>query len=504
MTEQKYHIEIHDARGLAIGDNNQIYQYFLSDRYAPLAHKLITFATLIEEKTQDFVGRRFVFDALDQFLAKAPSGYFIIKGEAGIGKSALMAQLVRTDQCVHHFVVSTQGINRADQFLENVCAQLIASYKLDRPAWLPPEASRDSAFLSALLQEVSQGLEADQHAVILVDALDEVDWRGRIGENVLFLPPTLPKGVFIVVTMRHKEGLPLQVDNSQVFYLDPDSKDNREDVIAYIAQFAQRDAMQPRLQAWGATLNAFTQTMLDKSEGNFMYLRYVLPAIERGEFQHGTLAELPQGLKDYYERHWRQIRAIDEDVWVAYRQPVICYLAAAREPVTVWQVADWSKIAPARVLAAVRDWREFLDEETGGEQKRYRIYHASFQDFLADKDEAKEVNLRQTHSNVADELLRQWEALKAGPVAAAPTAPPAPQVDFVRGLQRLLVLIEQQAPASHLEFLALEARLLENLNAETRYGSTETIRSERLQTVAALNELAQRTGLGTSYTQLCC
>lgn len=46
----------------------------------------------------------------------------------------------------------------ADLFLENVCAQLIARCELDRPAWLPPEASRNSAFLSALLQEVSHGL----------------------------------------------------------------------------------------------------------------------------------------------------------------------------------------------------------------------------------------------------------------------------------------------------------------------------------------------------------
>lgn len=419
----QYATTIRDARGTVIGEHNTIYQTFLSAQYAPLAHKLITFTTLIDEKTQGFVGRRFVFDALEHFRAKTPSGYFIVKGEAGIGKSALMAHLVQVGQYVHHFVVSTQGINRADQFLENVCAQLIARYKLDRPAWLPPEASRDSAFLSALLQEVSEGMTVGEQALILIDALDEVDWRGRTGENVLFLPPALPPGVFFAVTMRHKEGLPLQVDRSQVFYLDPDSDSNREDVRAYIKQFALREAMQPSLSAWDTTVEAFVETMLAKSEGNFMYLRYVLPAIERGEFRHGTLAELPQGLRDYYERHWGQIRAIDEDMWVTYRQPVIGYLAAAREPVTVWQIANWSKIEPARVLAAIRDWREFLEEEPAGDAKRYRIYHASFRDFLADKDEAKEINLRQINSKVADELLRQWTIIQAG---INPHTPPIP------------------------------------------------------------------------------
>ena len=93
-TASKYATTIRDARGTVIGENNTIYQIFLNNQYAPLAHKLITFTTLIEEKTRGFVGRRFVFDALNQFRAKAPSGYFIIKGEAGIGKSALMPHLV--------------------------------------------------------------------------------------------------------------------------------------------------------------------------------------------------------------------------------------------------------------------------------------------------------------------------------------------------------------------------------------------------------------------------
>lgn len=498
----KYMTSIKDARGVVIGDDNTIYQTFLSAGYAPLAHKLITFSTLIEEKTKDFVGRHFVVKQLDEFMKRSPSGYFIIKGEAGIGKSALMAHLVKEQKYVHHFVVGTQGINRADQFLANVCAQLIAKYKLDRPAWLPPEASRDSAFFGSLLEEVSPGLAEKEKAIILVDALDEVDWRAHPWENVLYLPPSLPDGIVMVVTSRHKGDMPLQVEQSQVFYLDPDSPGNQEDVLAYISQFARREAIQQRLQAWDTTVDELAQTMLDKSEGNFMYLHYVLPAIERGEFVNGTLAELPQGLKDYYERHWRQIRTVNEDTWVEFRQPVICYLAVAREPVTVWQVADWAKVPPARVLAAVRDWREFLEEEARDEGKRYRIYHASFQDFLADKDEAKEINLRQSHSNVADELLRQWETMRAGRALQQPTHP-IPEIDYVRGLQRLQSLLNEEAPELEADFLTLEARMLENLNVEARYGATDTLRTERMEVVEALNSLASQAGLAFSYNQLC-
>ena len=57
---------------------------------------IINFDTLIAEKTNGFVGRQFVFDALDAFLSEEKSGYFVIWGEPGIGKTALMGQLVKT------------------------------------------------------------------------------------------------------------------------------------------------------------------------------------------------------------------------------------------------------------------------------------------------------------------------------------------------------------------------------------------------------------------------
>ena len=385
----EYHASIKDARGTVIGSDNQVYNYFLSERYAPLSHKLISFNTLIENKTADFVGRDFVFDQIRRYMRQTSSGYFIIKGEAGIGKTALIAYLVKTQGYAHHFVVSLQGITRPEQFLESLCAQLIAKYKMDRPAVLPPEAGRDSSLFSELLIEISRKLASGEQAVIVVDALDEAMWQPGSRENVLYLPEFLPAGVFIIATTRFKEDLPLSVEHSKVFYLDADSPENRSDALAYIHRYAERTAMKSWLANWRLSPERFANLILAKSEGNFMYLHHVLPAIEDGKFKHGTVDELPQGLLEYYERHWQFIRSVDENAWVDYRQPVICFLASAREPVTVWQIAAWAGLKPARVLAAIRDWREFLDEEVVDGIKRYRIYHASFQDFLAAKDEAK-------------------------------------------------------------------------------------------------------------------
>jgi hypothetical protein len=53
---------------------------------------------------------------------------------------------------------------------------------------------------------------------------------------------------------------------------------------------------------------------------------------------------------------------------------------------------------------AVKDvltaWREFLDEVRTNGETRYRVYHASFQDFLAD-----EVGLLTYHETIGETAL---------------------------------------------------------------------------------------------------
>ncbi|GIF66726.1 hypothetical protein Ais01nite_47610 [Asanoa ishikariensis] len=404
-------VRLRDARGMVIGEHNTVYQNFFDARHAPLAAKLISFADLIAEKTQHFVGRRFAVDAVDQFIARNSAGYLVIEGMPGIGKTSLLAHLAATRGWAHHFVVGALGISRAEQFLENVSAQLIAKYDLDRAAALPPEASRDGSFLAGVLSEVSAGLPDGATAVVLVDALDEVFTLHDVHANVLYLPPTLPRGVFFVVTTRPRERdeLALRTETREFFYLDPRSSANQADVLAYIDGALDRDQLRTRLSAWGATPADFAETLLAKAEGNFMYLHHVLPAIEQGRFADFALDDLPQGLEAYYDAHWRQMRAAGGGDWAALWQPAIVFLAAAREPVTVSQIAAWTGLPPPQIQVAVRRWREFLDVERVDGQRRYRIYHSSFHDFLGAKDD---VDLRAVNSTIADRLLDRYRELK--------------------------------------------------------------------------------------------
>ena len=130
------------------------------------------FQSLIDDKTQDFVGREYVFDAINAFITNNPKGYFTIIGDPGQGKSAILAKYVQDTDCIAHFNQLLQGPNRADQFLESICSQLVERYQLNYDP-LPSNTTEDGEFLSQLLDEAAQKRNGEA-IIIAVDALDEV------------------------------------------------------------------------------------------------------------------------------------------------------------------------------------------------------------------------------------------------------------------------------------------------------------------------------------------
>jgi hypothetical protein len=367
-----------------------------------LKRYVIPSAARVRRWTEGFVGRDFVFDSLDDRLLDLafPGGYVLLRGEPGIGKTAIAAELIRSRNYVHHFNVATGNIRTAREFLPNACAQLIERYGLPYEE-LPPHAEVGSALLSALLAEAVEVAEADGDApvVLVVDALDEAETPAPgSGVNRLALPYDLPDGAYVIATIRAGVDAVLDVARqAEDVVLDEQDPDNLADVEAYIRAFLEGHAavMDGRLREFGVDAGAFVEKVAGASEGNFMYLVHVLPDIAGGRIRpediEGRLENLPGGLDRYYERHWRTMKDGDREAFRRRQQPVICMLAVAREPVTAAKVAEWinandtfGPVDVDEVEDVFEDWIQFLNPEPGDPQC-YRLYHASFLDFLERK-----------------------------------------------------------------------------------------------------------------------
>ena len=366
------------------------------------------FSRYIAEKTTNFTGRQWVFDLINRFLEENQRGYFFLIGEPGIGKTSIAAQLTQENQCIHHFNIRAEGIHNAAVFLQNVCAQLIVAYNLDY-ATLPIRTTDDAGILNELLKEVSEKLDHTQNerCIMVIDALDEVVQTGNVGGiNRLYLPHTLPKGIYIVVTMRNELEIIPRVDCEHAkHYVEADSIGNLRDITHYIEVQSKRDGIQQYVAKQQLEENDFIELMTNKSEGNFMYLYYVLPEIEKGAYHHYSLDIIPRGLQGYYDDHWRRMKGVDTAAWFDHKLPVIMALTQVKKPVSIDLIIDFSQISNQRLIRAVlNEWHQFFYHERvayeGEQQSRYRIYHASFHDFLAQKEEVKDERVSRKDANL--------------------------------------------------------------------------------------------------------
>lgn len=382
-------------------------------------------ATLREQHTAFFVGRQFVLNELDQRLATMSSGYVLLEGQPGIGKSAVLAELVRARDYVHHFNVATGGIRTADQFLRNVCAQLIVRYRLPYQE-LPADAGLDTGFLDEVLRAAVRSARADHELpiVVLVDALDEAEAPAgpdlRAGVNRLKLPASLPEGVVLLASIR--PGVPelLTVSRrAEPIRLRHDDPRNEADVRLYAEAFlARRPEMRQRLAQWRSTAAALTDRVARQSEGNFMYLVYLLEGIARGTVTPATfggLDGLPSGLTEYYRRHWQAMRDLDTARFDRLQRPVVCLLAVAPGAVTAAKITEWindSGLPPVtlrEVTKVITEWRPFF-VELPGSPPRWRIYHRSFLEFLAERADDVDLDEFRAAGLAATDHKIQWDA----------------------------------------------------------------------------------------------
>src|SRR4029079_10270886 len=77
------------------------------------------FESLIAEKIKTFCGRRFVFKAFQDFLKEKPHGYFTIIGDAGMGKSSIVAKYVSEHKSPCYFNILVERRNRPELFLKS-------------------------------------------------------------------------------------------------------------------------------------------------------------------------------------------------------------------------------------------------------------------------------------------------------------------------------------------------------------------------------------------------
>lgn len=383
------------------------------------------FEQLIIEKSKNFVGREFVFTAINEFLHKSHSGYFTIVGAPGSGKSAILAKYVTENPNVIYYNAQVEGKNRADEFITIICNQLVHHYP--GISAIHDNATKEGGLLSLLLQKISEQLEPNQKLIIAIDALDAIDRNSQSSSsNLFYLPRYLPQKVYFILIrrpfLRDKSGLLIETPFQTLDLKDyPDQ--NREDARAYIQNYlTAKSSDLPSLGKAGLRVEAsdslssphflrvtegveqsqlttdnLTEKLTAQNENNFMYLSQILPALIEGFYpQPYQFDRLPPGLEAYYQTHWQRmigngLSAVELDVLRCLVTPQLPFdppqpsslkLRLKKGGVSAAEIAQIIDQDEYEVESVLDNWIEFLQLQQIDGETHYRFYHSSFRDWL--------------------------------------------------------------------------------------------------------------------------
>ncbi|NEO67147.1 MAG: ATP-binding protein, partial [Moorea sp. SIO4G2] len=117
-------------------------------------------------------------------------------------------------------------------------------------------------------------------------------------------------------------------------------------------------------------------------------LCYVFKDIEQRDRQDFSLESLPQGLEDYYEKHW-ELMGLNAKPQPQDKIQIVSILASVNQPVSCSLIAQLAAVDVWIVLEIIKEWKQFLQKQHFNKQQCYTIYHNSFRDFLNSKDEVR-------------------------------------------------------------------------------------------------------------------
>jgi hypothetical protein len=369
-----------------------------------------TAEALIHAKTADFVGRTYIFDAVDRFLQSHDRGVVVIEGDPGAGKTAILAQYIRRTHCIAHFNLRAQGLNTTRHFVRSLSRQMTQLY--GTYSAIRNEEDVDGETVEEVFEELRGRLPEELPLVIAVDALDEA--AADTGDaNPLFLPTIVGKGVYLVITTRPKQGAMRFDGPLGKVSLREYRAQTMIDVRRYLEKKLAETRIAGRVDGSNVSRADFVQRLGEMSDGNFMYLWYTLNDIASSQKLDLDLfmRELPHGLENYYDQHWQVMGMTTEreptiNAWILY---VLCEAAI---PLPAWIISSVLKpltteATPALVQSRLNHWRQFLHTDDSEPPAKYSLYHASFRDFLHRNDivASAGIDLKNASQVIADLLF---------------------------------------------------------------------------------------------------
>ncbi len=356
--------------------------------YATLFSQLhpMDFGQEVSRLTRQFVGRQWLFDQIDEWLTRDDNRLFLVTGDPGIGKSALMAALIHRHPSVraYHFCVADLADSLdPSRFVKSLAAQLatqLVSYRSAVEA-IAPDMTREADPGSLFRRLVADPLRVEtlnDPLIIVVDALDES--LGYVGRNIARVIAErlddLPPAVRVVVSSRQNADVLDLFSAYSPRPIDGMGEHNLRDAESFVRSRLNKPTLVNVVRRVEMPVEVVANAILAKCAGNFLYIRHALEALRVGLIDPRLPDAFPDGLIGIYQSFFRRVFSDSEDYGTV--RPLLDVIVASREPLKAAQIGAFVNLDPFDVEQALQRLSDFFPPRDG----RYQAFHKSISDWL--------------------------------------------------------------------------------------------------------------------------
>jgi hypothetical protein len=327
----------------------------------------------VQDRLNRFVGRQIELSELRQRIdgKMERGGYVVITGEAGQGKSSIIAKLIAEqglERSAYHFIQFGAGPGHQISILRNLMARLILKYHLPE-RYIAGESYpilRD--YFRRVLKDIA---EKGEREVIFIDGLDqlEADSSASHDIDISFLPYPLPTGIVIVVGTRPDKT---QRAIERLANLRPDD--------SYFLRGLSREDFDRLLNARHVPLSAaLSDSLYLHLKQNALYLDLVAqelgmqPNLRSGEL----IARLANNPDNIFTITFSRMQRLPG--WYEVIRPILGVLLVAQEPLTSQQIAHIFHKENVRIREGIMHLGGLL---TLAGQQRHSLFHPKLSEYL--------------------------------------------------------------------------------------------------------------------------
>jgi WD40 repeat protein len=356
------------------------------------------FTGYLAARREGFVGREWLFERVRNWRAKGTNRSMLITGDPGIGKSAIVAEMVEHREKMGVIAWFCCRWEQPDQlapraFVEAIAASLAGNLPAYAQALKAPELQGllekaqtvgeigprtlfEQLVLSPLIRLTDPRFESQ---LILIDALDE---SLAVPEGIVdLLAATLdqwPQWLRVVATTRAYPDVLNRMHRMQAEILRADDVENLTDLANYVTARRRLSSRSPNDPICNGALNV--------AQGNFLIAKALLDEIDAGhlrveEFLSTELGRghplLPPGLQLYYEKSFARLFRVESDFAAA--RAVLALAMVALEPLDLPTLQAASGLAKTVVASVLKKLASFLPHHSN---KRFAFFHKSVRDWL--------------------------------------------------------------------------------------------------------------------------